>query len=97
MSAAARLGKTPFPSFLCIFEVANTGEVVLIHVMHMWTPLLDRVLTKLREMRAAGRSTSVNKVGFRVPVPKAGVRYVAAWRGFRTAMDLAIGLDNAAY
>ena len=97
LSAAARLGKSPFPSFLCILEVANTGEVVRLHVMHMWTPLLDRVLTKLREMRAAGRSTSVNKVGFRVPVPKAASGLPPRGEDLRTAMDTAIGPDHAAY
>lgn len=97
LSSAARLGKSPLPSFLCILEASETIEIRGLHIVHMWGQPLERVLRKLREMQAKGQSTLINKVDFRVPVPRAADRLQATGASLRCAMEKFVGDDYAGY
>ncbi len=97
LSAAARLGKSPLPSFLCILEASEELVIRRMHILHMWGPLLERVLRKLREMQASGRSTLINKASFRVPVPKPPKGLQANKDELPRAPEGAVGPDHAAY
>ena len=97
LSAAARLGKSPLPSFLCILEASEEPVLRRMHILHMSGPLLERVLRKLREMQAGGRSTLINKATFRVPVPKAQRALRADKAELLRALKGAVGPDHAAY
>jgi hypothetical protein len=97
LSAAARLGKSSLPSFLCILEISEEKVCSRLHVLHMSGPLLERVLQKLREMQASGQSTRINKVDFRVPIPKAGQALTATGSELRRSIEVAVGPAHAAY
>lgn len=97
LSAAARLGKMALPSFLCILEASEAPEICRLHVLHMAGPLLERVLRKLREMQAGGRSTLINKVDFRVPVPRASESLQPTGAALLRATQEAVGPDHATY
>ncbi|WP_043833287.1 hypothetical protein [Muricoccus aerilatus] len=97
LSAAERLGKIPNPSFLCVLEMSESLDPVRMHVMHMHGALLEGVLRRLREMQASGRSTRINRVEFRVPLPKAAAGLLPTYEVLRQALDEPVGPDADAY
>ena len=100
LSAAARLGKSPLPSFLCILEAFGTSdapELCRMHVIHITGPLLESVLRNLREMQAAGQSRSINKADFRVRVPRVSESLPPVGKALLDAIERATGPDHAAY
>ena len=97
LTAAERLGKSPNPSFLCILEVSDSLDPVRVYVLPMHGTLLEGVLRKLREMQASGRSTEINRVDFRVPVPKAAAALATGSDALRQALEEHVGPDTDAY
>jgi hypothetical protein len=92
LSAAERLAKELKPAFIYVFKVDGTQftEAYLIHIMDR---TLEKILRRLRELRAAGKSDKVNITYISFSSAREGKKIEPTGKALQAAIQATCGLD----
>jgi len=85
LSKIERIAKDPRPAFIVVFRLAPDGREIAGYLIHLIGPLLGRVLQRLREAEAAGKS-NIHKAFISFKYAEVGTRFEPTPEGLRQAI-----------
>jgi hypothetical protein len=96
LSAAERLAKELKPAFLYVFKVDGT-QFTAAYLIHIMDSALEKILRRLRELRAVGKSGKVNRTYISFSAVREGRNIEPTGEALQAAIQAACGPDLHEY